>query len=142
MPAPALSIVIKNDLSELARIAEAIETYGEGHDWPMTWVLNVNLSLDELITNVVSYGYEDSEEHEIRVTLTERDGALEVILEDDGLAFDPFSDAPAPDLTSSMEERRIGGLGVHFVKSLMDEFSYERRDGCNRVTLIQRTPEE
>ena len=142
MPAPALSIVIKNDLSELARIAEAIETHGEGHDWPMTWVLNVNLSLDELITNVVSYGYDDSEEHEIRVTLTERDGALEVILEDDGLAFDPFSDAPAPDLTASMEERRIGGLGVHFVKSLMDEVSYERRDGCNRVTLIQRTPEE
>lgn len=142
MPASALSLVLKNDLSELARIAEAIEAHGEGREWPMKWILNVNLSLDELITNVVSYGYEDSGEHEIRVTLTERDGTLEVVLEDDGAAFDPLSEAPEPDLGASVEERRIGGLGVHFVKSLMDEVSYERRGGRNRLTLIQRSPRE
>lgn len=142
MPASALSLVLKNDLSELARIAEAIEAHGEGRDWPMKWVLNVNLSLDELITNVISYGYEDSGEHEIRITLTERDGTLEVVLEDDGVAFDPLSEAPEPDLAASVEERRIGGLGVHFVKSLMDEVSYERRDGRNCLTLIQRSPRE
>lgn len=140
MPAPTLSLVLKNDLSELPRIAEAIEAHGEGHDWPVKWVLNVNLSLDELITNVVSYGYEDSGEHEIRVTLTEQDGMLEVVLEDDGVAFNPLSEAPEPDLNASVEERRIGGLGVHFVKSLMDEVSYERRSGCNRLTLVQRSP--
>lgn len=142
MPASALSLVLKNDLSELPRIAEAIEAHGEGREWPMKWILNVNLSLDELITNVVSYGYEDSGEHEIRVTLTEREGALEVVLEDDGAAFDPLSEAPEPDLGASVEERRIGGLGVHFVKSLMDEVSYERRGGRNRLTLIQRSPRE
>ena len=142
MSASALSLVLKNDLSELARIAEAIEAHGEGRDWPMKWVLNVNLSLDELITNVISYGYEDSGEHEIRITLTERDGTLEVVLEDDGVAFDPLSEAPEPDLAASVEERRIGGLGVHFVKSLMDEVSYERRDGRNCLTLIQRSPRE
>ena len=142
MPASALNLVLKNDLSELPRIAEEIEAHGEGREWPMKWILNVNLSLDELITNVISYGYEDSGEHEIRVTLTERDGALEVVLEDDGVAFDPLSEAPEPDLGASVEERRIGGLGVHFVKSLMDEVSYERRGGRNRLTLIQRSPRE
>ena len=142
MPAPTLTLTLKNDLSELARCAEAIEAHGESHGWPMKWVMNVNLSLDELITNVISYGYGDAAgEHEIRVTLTERGGSLVVVLEDDGREFDPFSEAPEPDLEAGVEERRIGGLGVYFVKSLMDEVAYERRDGCNRLTLILRSPE-
>ena len=141
MPAPPLTLTLKNDLSELAWSAEAIEAHGESHGWPMKWIMNLNVSLDELITNVISYGYGDDEEHEIRVTLTEEEGSLAAILEDDGIAFDPFSEAPDPDLDAGVEERRIGGLGVHFVKSLMDEVAYERRDGCNRLTLIQRSPE-
>ena len=138
MPAPALTLTLKNDLAELTRVAEAIETHGESRGWPIKWIMNATLSLDELITNIVSYGYRDREEHEILVTLTEEDGALVVVLEDDGIAFDPFSAAPEPDLEAGVEERRIGGLGVYFVKSLMDEVAYERRDGRNRITLIQR----
>ena len=103
--------------------------------------MNLNLSLDELITNIVSYGYRDSDEHEIRVTMTEQSGSLVVVLEDDGMAFDPFTDAPEPDLEAGVEERPIGGLGVYLVKTLMDEVAYERLDGRNRITLIQRTPE-
>ena len=141
MSAPALILTLKNDLSELARIAEAIEAHGESHGWPAKWIMNVNLSLDELITNIVSYGYQDSEEHEIRVTLTDHSGSLVVVLEDDGIAFDPFTTAPEPDLEASVEERRIGGLGVYFVKTLMDEATYERVDNHNRITLIQRTSE-
>ena len=141
MSAPPLTLTLKNDLAELTRAAEAIETHGESRGWPARWVMNATLSLDELITNIVSYGYRDREEHEILVTLTEKDEALVVVLEDDGIAFDPFSAAPEPDLEAGVEERRIGGLGVYFVKSLMDEVAYERRDGRNRITLIQRTPE-
>ena len=140
MPASVLPLTLKNDLSELARIADAIEAHGESRGWPMKWVMNLNISLDELITNTVSYGYPDSDdEREIRVTLTEQDdGSLVTVLEDDGLAFDPFSAAPAPDLEAEVEERPIGGLGVFFVKTLMDEFAYERVDDRNRITLIQR----
>ena len=65
MPAPSLNLTLKNDLSELARIAGAIEAHGEAHGWPAKWVLNLNISLDELITNMVSYGYQDYDEHEI-----------------------------------------------------------------------------
>ena len=141
MTAPALLLSLKNDLSELARVAEAIESLGASRGWPAKWIVNLNLSLDELITNTVSYGYRDADEHEIRVTVTERDGSLVVILEDDGIAFDPFTAAPEPDLDAGVEERRIGGLGVHFVKTLMDEVAYERVDGCNRITLVLRTGE-
>ncbi len=141
MSAPALVLTLKNDLTELARIAEEIGPHGESRGWPAKWVMNLNLSLDELITNIVSYGYRDSDEHEIRVTMTEQSGSLVVVLEDDGMAFDPFTDAPEPDLEAGVEERPIGGLGVYLVKTLMDEVAYERLDGRNRITLIQRTPE-
>ena len=66
MPARTLTLILKNDLSELVRVAEAIEEHGEAHGWPAKWVLNLNISLDELITNIVSYGYRDTAEHEIR----------------------------------------------------------------------------
>ena len=141
MPASTLTLVLKNDLSELARIAEAIEAHGEAQGWPMKWIMNTNLSLDELFTNIVSYSYQDTGDHEIRVTLSERGESLAIVLEDDGLAFDPFSEAPDPDLDAGVEERRIGGLGVYFVKTLIDEVAYERRDNWNRITLIQHAPE-
>ena len=140
MSAPALNLTLKNDLSELARIAGAIEAHGEAHGWPVKWVLNLNISLDELITNMVSYGYQDSDEHEIRVTLADRNGSLVTVLEDDGIEFDPFTEAPEPDLDASVAERRIGGLGVYFVKTLMDEAIYERLGDHNRITLVQRSP--
>ena len=141
MSAPALLLILKNDLSELARIAEEIESHGVSRGWPARWIMNLNVSLDELITNTVSYGYQDTDEHEIRVTLTERDGTLVTVVEDDGTAFDPFTAAPAPELEADVEERPIGGLGVYFVKTLMDEVAYERVDDRNRITLVQRTPE-
>ena len=141
MSAPALRLTLKNDLSELSRIADEIESHGESRGWPTKWIMNLNLSLDELITNTVSYGYQDTDEHEIHVTLTERTGSLVVVVEDDGMAFDPFTAAPAPDLEAGVEDRPIGGLGVYFVKTLMDEVAYERVENCNRITLIQRTLE-
>ena len=134
-----LTLILKNDLSELTRIADAIEAHGEARGWPMKWVTNASLSLDELITNTVSYGYADTDDHEIRVTLTEQERSLVIVVEDDGIAFNPFSQAPEPDLDASVEERMIGGLGVYFVKTLMDEVQYERRDGWNRITLTQKS---
>ena len=141
MSATALRLTLKNDLSELARVAEEIESHGVSCGWPAKWILNVNLCLDELITNTVSYGYLDTDEHEIRVTLTDRNASLVVVVEDDGVAFDPFTAAPVPDLEADVEERPIGGLGVYFVKTLMDEVAYERVDDCNRITLVQRPSE-
>lgn len=139
-PDATLTLTLKNDLAELARLAAAIEARGEARDWPPTWAQRAILSLDELITNVVTYGYPDGGEHEIHVALTERDDCLEVVMEDDGTPFDPFSEAPEPDLEADVDERRVGGLGVHIVKSVMDDVQYERRDGRNRMVLIQRSP--
>lgn len=137
----SLTLTLKNDLLAITRSADAIEAHGKSRRWPTSWILNINLSLDELISNVISHGYRDDDEHEILVTLTERDGALIVALEDEGVAFDPFTDAPEADLQSGLMERDVRGLGIHFVKSFVDEAAYDRRAGRNRTTLILRHPE-
>lgn len=141
MTTSELKLTVKNDLAEIVRVSEAIEAHGAAHGWPDHWVFNPSLVLDELITNVVSYGYGDTEEHEIHITLSEKDGLLVVTMEDDGVAFDPFSEAPAPDLDADLQDREVGGLGVHFAKSLVSEYTYERRDGRNLITLVQRSTE-
>ena len=141
MSSPALTLTLKNDLSELARIAEEIEAHGEARGWPSKWILNLNITLDELITNIVSYGYPSVGEHEIRVTVSDGDGDLVTVLEDEGIAFNPFTQARQPDLHASVAERRIGGLGVYFAKTLMDETAYERVDNRNQITLVLRSTE-
>lgn len=138
MTAPVLEITISNELAELARFVELIDAHGEAHGWSHQWMFNLNLVLDELITNVISYGYDDSATHEIHITLTEGKDSLVTVVEDDGRAFDPFHDAPEPDLSLDLPDRPIGGLGVHLVKALIDQVSYERRDDRNCVTLLQQ----
>ncbi len=139
MASDLLAMRLVNDLTEIPRVAEAIEALGEKEEWPADWIFNFNLSLDELLTNIVHNGYQDEERHEIDLTVRGlAAGDVEIIVEDDGVAFDPFSEAPEPDLESGVEDRPIGGLGVFLVKQLMHELEYERRGDRNRVTLRLR----
>jgi anti-sigma regulatory factor (Ser/Thr protein kinase) len=96
-----------------------------------------NLCLDELFTNIVSYGYPGGGEHTIELDL--RADAVEAvaILRDDARAFDPLTQAPHPDLNAPIESRKIGGLGVYFVKVLMTRVSY-RREGRHNVLEMAR----
>ena len=137
----SLTLTLVNDLTAITRGVEAIEAHGMSRGWPAKWILHASLSLDELVSNVISHGYRDSDEHEIVVNVTEEDAALVVVLEDEAVAFDPFTDAPEADLDSALGDRDPRGLGVHLVKSFTDEAAYERRDGRNRTTLVLRHPE-
>lgn len=139
MESDLLAIRVGNDLEEIPRVADAIEVLAEKEEWPVDWIFNLNLSLDELLTNIVHNGYQDDERHEIDLSVRGlADGGIEIVVEDDGVPFDPFTEAPEPDLESGVEERPIGGLGVFLVKQLMHEVEYERRGDRNRVTLRLR----
>lgn len=132
-----LEMVLRNDLSELERLAAAVEEFIERNDLPPTLAFKFNLCFDELITNTVSYGYGDAGPHEIRVRM-EADGTeLRAEVEDDADAFDPFAEAPPPDLTSDVDDRRVGGLGVFLVQKTMDRASY-RRDGDRNLILLSK----
>jgi anti-sigma regulatory factor (Ser/Thr protein kinase) len=88
------------------------------------------------LNNIISYGYDDEEIHEIDIEIELRSERLIIILSDDGIPFNPFKKDP-PDTMLSVEERMIGGLGIHLVKKLMDEYEYKRQTNKNIITLIK-----
>ncbi len=132
-----LNLTIANDLPELARVAETVEDFCASHDVPAKAVFQINLAVDELLTNTISYGYPNGGRHDITLDLSLHGAEIVIDLIDDALAFNPL-DAPPPDLDSPLEDRRIGGLGVHLVKTIMDEVSYRREGDRNHLTLRKR----
>lgn len=135
---PALSLTIANDLAEIGRIAPIIEEFCAGHGLGEEIAHAINLSLDELLTNTISYGFEDGERHAIDIVLVAAGDRTTVTVRDDAVAFDP-TQAGDPDLDLDLDDRPIGGLGIHIVRAMMDEVRYERVDGQNRLTLTKFT---
>ena len=125
------------DGDEPRRVAEFFEGMAMEHGVPMGIVFKFQLALDELLTNVISYAFDDTSNAAIKVTLAMSDERITAVIEDNGRPFNPMLDAPAPDLDHSAEDRRIGGLGIHLTKAFVDKLSYERTDGWNRLSLVQ-----
>lgn len=136
MNGTGLKVRLANQLSEIEPLAEAVEAFCEEHGVPPQSVFHLNLVLDELITNIVSYGYDDEDPHEIEVRLELSGDRLTAEVVDDGRPFDPLS-APPPDLDASLEDRAIGGLGVHFLRTLMQDVEYRRNGGLNQIRFTK-----
>lgn len=117
-------------------MGEALEEYGEANDLPMKLVMEVTLALDELVTNVITHAYKDGP-GEVGVTIRLADGMLHAEVVDDGPSFDPLAQA-APDTSLSLDEREIGGLGLHLVRTMMDKVEYSREGERNHVRLQKR----
>jgi anti-sigma regulatory factor (Ser/Thr protein kinase) len=133
----ATTLWLRNDLSELARIAAEVERFARARSVPEQALFELNLALDEVLTNVISYGYEDDGPHRIAVRLQLDGGDLVVEVEDDGCAFDPLG-VPPPDLEKPLQEKPIGGLGVHLVRRAVDALAYRREPGKNVLTMRKR----
>lgn len=123
-------------LPEIARMVEAVESFADSHGWPPDVTYQVTVVLDELVTNAVSYGIAPGETRPIVLRIRQADGVLEIVLSDPGQPFDPRT-APEPDTEASLEDRKIGGLGIHIARSFMDRLDY-RYDGHNHLTLVKR----
>ena len=127
-------IALKNDLSEITRLADELQAFADGHGISPGTLFALNLALEELVTNIISYGYPDTGEHVITVSLDVDGADLHVRLEDDAKAFNPL-EKETPDLDAPIEERGIGGLGVHLVRELMDDVRYERVGARNVLSM-------
>ena len=128
---------IKNEISEVQRAMIIFEEFAHEHRIPMPVMLKVNIVLDELLSNIIKYGFEDEDRLQlIDIKIELQAGKLLLEISDRGLPFNPFQKTP-PDLSKSIEEREIGGLGIHLVRKLMDEHSYKRKIDQNVVLMIK-----
>lgn len=123
---------------ELQRVGNAIEEMGPREQWPARVLFKVKLVVEELGLNIIKHGYRNDDSKEIEIRLSSVDGAITIEFIDEARAFDPFTETPVPDMSGGLEERPVGGLGVHLVRQVMDEVSYARAGNRNHSTLVTR----
>ena len=135
-----LSLKMGFEAADLPRIQAAIGEFSQEQDWPPDIEFQVDLVLEELVLNVVNHG-SGGREGEIKIDLVSDEEAVTIQIIDDGRPFDPLTDAPEPDTESSIEDRAVGGLGIHLVRTMMDEVSYRREENKNHMRLVKRRSE-
>jgi anti-sigma regulatory factor (Ser/Thr protein kinase) len=136
-----LELTIQNQISEISRVSASFEAFAAQQQLPVQVVVAMQIVFEELLSNVIKYSYGDDvpQEIEIRVEVLAEEITATII--DEGAAFDPF-ETPAPDTTLALEEREIGGLGVHIVRTMMDSVSYKRDGNRNVVTASKHLDRE
>ena len=123
--------------TELDTVFEAIDQFADEQEWPSDLVFQIKLIVEELAMNVINYGNRDGTEP-IELRLATKGETIILEVSDQGNPFDPLTEAPEPDLSSALEDRPVGGLGLFLVKTLMDEVHYRWEDGRNHLSLITR----
>ena len=128
------SFELNRKLSELKALNQHLIAFGRNIGLSEISISKINICLDELFTNIVSYGFKDDLEHKIKFTMRADDNMLTVNIEDDGEPFNPL-EKKAVELPADVMSAEIGGLGIHITKKLMDNISYERKRGKNKLTI-------
>ena len=135
MAAQEYKFELKNRISGLKVLNQHLNNWAKDTNLTANSILRINICLDELFTNIVSYGFEDDMEHTIKFTLKAENNLLTINIEDDGIPFNPLEKVD-PDFPDNVDSAKIGGLGIHIIKKLMDNVRYERKQG-NKLTMIK-----
>jgi len=130
-----LHFTLRNQRSEIARMFTLLEGFCQSHAISADDLFNVRLVLDEAVINVIVHGYDDTREHAINVSLSMDGPLLALHIDDDGVAYNPL-DAPVPRFDLPIEQRRIGGLGVHIMKTLARRVEYRRANERNNLDIV------
>jgi anti-sigma regulatory factor (Ser/Thr protein kinase) len=132
-----LSLVLRNDLGELERMSQAVSAWCRANAVSAEAEYQVNLALDEIVSNVIHHGWKDDGAHQLHVRVSCAADELTLEVEDDAVPFNPL-EAPAPDVTKPLAERPVGGLGIHLVRQIMDGLEYRRQDGKNLLVMKKK----
>ena len=127
-------IIIKNEIAELERVAVFVEEVSQLLSLDSETTMNLNLALEEVVSNVILYAYPQKMGENIIIKASSDDNILVFTITDKGDEFDPTKVEDA-DITLAGEDREIGGLGIFLVKNIMNEVTYQRLDGKNILTL-------
>ena len=132
-----MRIELDNNINQLAPAMDARRAFSDDRDLDQSASQAAELVLDELLSNIIRYGGVEPDSQPIVLELEVEADHLMIRITDAGIPFNPF-DRPPPDLELPLEQREVGGLGIHLVKHFMDEYSYDYRDKRNVVTLKKR----
>ena len=130
-------LTLPNDINTIPQLSEFIDLNCEELGVDMVDTMNINLALEEAVVNVMSYAYPEGTEGTVDIELTTDRKDMVFTITDSGTPFDPTQKEEV-DTTLSAEERPIGGLGIHLVRKLMDDISYQYVDNKNVLTLKKK----
>ncbi|MCD6205001.1 MAG: ATP-binding protein [Candidatus Marinimicrobia bacterium] len=133
----AISIQILNKIPEIKRVCDAVADFNRQHSLSEKIIFTFHLAIDEILTNIISYGYTDQNDHNIDIPYSLEKNQLKLKITDDGNPFDP-TQAPKPDLKSDLEHRKIGGLGIYLIKNMMNDIKYSSENGKNTLVLTKK----
>jgi anti-sigma regulatory factor (Ser/Thr protein kinase) len=126
--------VVENQIGELSSLAGKIEKLAEEWELSPAITMNINLVVEEALTNVIFYAFADNNKHEIEITISLENKRLTIKITDDGIPFNPL-EKEQPDINLPAEERPVGGLGIFLMSQVMDEMHYNRQRNHNILTL-------
>jgi serine/threonine-protein kinase RsbW len=126
--------VIENQVEELSSLAEKIEKIAGDWDLSPALAMNMNLVIEEALSNIIFYAFTDKNKHEIKVSVSVDNDILTIKITDDGIPFNPL-EQKQPDITLPVEERPVGGLGIFLMSQIMDEMQCCRKGNENILTL-------
>ncbi|NBR62811.1 MAG: ATP-binding protein [Verrucomicrobia bacterium] len=137
MKVKEVRITVKNRIEDLLRVNSVFESFATQHEIGGRFRYHLQVSIEEILTNIIKYGFDEAGIHPIHVTFRRADELIELEFEDRGREFNPL-EVEQPDLESPIENRQLGGLGIHLVKQMVDEASY-RREGDRNILLLKKT---
>jgi serine/threonine-protein kinase RsbW len=126
--------VIENRIEELPSLATKIDELAEEWKISPALAMNINLVIEEAVSNIIFYAFADSNKHTIEISVSSDKKVLSVKITDDGNPFNPL-EQQQPDITLPVEERPVGGLGIFLISQIMDEMDYTRKENLNILTL-------
>lgn len=129
-------ILVNNSVDELTRVAGFLEELGEEWNLPVPLVMSLNLVVEEALSNIILYGFNDNNEHTIEILFNRDNSLITITITDDGIEYDP-TQSRDPDISLSPSERPVGGLGIFLIKRIMDSVHYKRIDNLNILTLTK-----
>lgn len=130
-------LTLENEIGQISRLSKFISDIASSRGLDENQAMNINLAMEEAVTNSIMYAYPEGTRGEVEVDAIVDDNAIEFTISDNGMEFDPTA-RPEPDINARAEERPIGGLGIFLVKNIMDSVSYTREKNTNILRLIKK----
>jgi anti-sigma regulatory factor (Ser/Thr protein kinase) len=137
MKNPEIKITVKNRIEDLLRVNSVFESFATQHEIGGRLRYHLLVSIEEILTNIIKYGFDEEGVHPIHITFRHINENVEMEFEDRGREFNPL-EISEPDLDTPIENRQLGGLGIHLVKKMMDEAKY-RREGDRNILMLRKS---